>query len=857
MPAPPNLPSLGLPVLRRNRFSAGLLLMDAAVLAWLAWAFCQFTGRTPVHVIWFCGGSLAMSGVAWALLGHQPPSGYWRDWLARIFLCAGALWCGFLITFSTGLASTIAAGVWLAVVGAALLVALRIAWWAALARLPETKWELLRWLALGALAVWVLRPYYHDGGIGAGDAHWYAVMLADFVEQLRAGIFPVWTGQSAFAFNGAVVPLRVAPLFQHEGGLLDLLTGRALGPLALKNAVLALNGLAIVFAAYAAFRAVLPRRPDAAAALAGFFAASPAVLAPLYAGDQIMTFVALPFLPAVFYACWRGWVRDDLAARVWLVAGLAGLWLAHSPIGMWTTVCAGALWLARLAMRTDRSGAWRELAVMGGLFSLLASWPFLSILSLDNLNAVPTSGSSVAENVRAAFPANFQPVSADAKNISDYQPGFAVLALFAAGAVWWRGRRAPGAMGFAMLALALPALMLPVPGWLEWFWTHMPQTVVNITNTWPMQRLMVIWVAAMLFFVASVLAASCGEEHRHPGALRLFAWALALLSLAAWSASEAAKFSRAALTTRTTGAAAEQVLVLHNRLLTRYAYSSFSRTPYYYSHGYMDPLWENRLLRPGSETPVATNAEGAVHGPPIAQGVFIATNDHHTNFYNLSPSLILEPGRRYALTLDFIGRPEPAILQFRGGGVFREYVLPDSGNGMSPLHLTRAFGALPTSEHTISLWTDSARAVSVTGLCIAPGRAQVATFPFARFSLHAYRPDDLPIRVTSLMPYRVIAYTPEPAWLETPRMWLGRYRATVNGQAAEVRRSANNLAMVRLDLGDNNVALDYAPGFWLSTSYWAMLAGWATLALLALLKILTAARDAAHLPTGASASGAG
>ena len=56
-------------------------------------------------------------------------------------------------------------------------------------------------------------------------------MLADFVPQLRAGIFPVVVGQTELAFNGAVDPLRVAPsLFYHRlAGFLDLVTGRQLG----------------------------------------------------------------------------------------------------------------------------------------------------------------------------------------------------------------------------------------------------------------------------------------------------------------------------------------------------------------------------------------------------------------------------------------------------------------------------------------------------------------------------------------------------------------------------------------------------------------------------------------------------
>jgi len=178
---PPNPPPLHPPTVRRDSFSPGLLTADAAVFAWLGWAFCRFRGCPAPHAIWFCGGSLALAGIAWVVLGHRPPIASWRQWLVRPAVLACALALGLLFTLAAGPILTVAACTWLGVTAVMLLIALRIAWWAARVQLSETRWELARWIPLGALAVWLVHPYYHDGDIGGGPAHWYGLMLADFV----------------------------------------------------------------------------------------------------------------------------------------------------------------------------------------------------------------------------------------------------------------------------------------------------------------------------------------------------------------------------------------------------------------------------------------------------------------------------------------------------------------------------------------------------------------------------------------------------------------------------------------------------------------------------------------------------
>jgi len=110
--------------------------------------------------------------------------------------------------------------------------------------------ELLRCALLIAVALLLAQPYFSPRLIGTGDALWYHHLLADAVTQFRAGVFPVFVGQSDFSFNGAVYPLRAAPYYQYFAGGLDLVTGRSLGFFALQHLTAIISFVAGIFAAY-------------------------------------------------------------------------------------------------------------------------------------------------------------------------------------------------------------------------------------------------------------------------------------------------------------------------------------------------------------------------------------------------------------------------------------------------------------------------------------------------------------------------------------------------------------------------------------------------------------------------------
>ena len=106
-------------------------------------------------------------------------------------------------------------------------------------------------------------------------------------------------------------------------------------------------------------------------------------------------------------------------------------------------------------------------------------------------------------------------------------------------------------------------------------------------------------------------------------------------------------------------------------------------------------MLENRLLDRRTLRVIAANADAAAPQvdprsepetlPRLAQsGPWVAVNDNHSRFYNLQPPLRLEPGQRYALRIDFLAPERAGFLQIYNDDIFREYILPDSGIGLSP-----------------------------------------------------------------------------------------------------------------------------------------------------------------------------
>jgi len=236
-----------------------------------------------------------------------------------------------------------------------------------------------RVLAVGSAALLAVVPFFTNGLLGGTDARWYAFMLRDFIDQLRAGVFPVFVGQGEFAWNGAVHPFRSAPVFMHIAGAWDFLSLRTLNAPALQHLTVLTAALGGVWGLYAAAVALAPRRRGLAAAVAVLYATAPSWLGVLVCADAYMTFMAMAAMPAVLYGNARTLRDEEGRGYGWLAAGLALIWMCHPPVAMACTMTTALLQGGSFSLGRADWARWR--AALGGaaLFMALGAYYFYSM----------------------------------------------------------------------------------------------------------------------------------------------------------------------------------------------------------------------------------------------------------------------------------------------------------------------------------------------------------------------------------------------------------------------------------------------------------------------------------------------
>jgi hypothetical protein len=698
--------------------------------------------------------------------------------------------------------------------------------WLAGARMQETA----RIGLLGAVAAWLLHPFATKRLYGAGDALWYANMLADYVSQVRHGVFPVFAGQTGFAFNGAVYPLRVAPMYQHLAGLLDLLTGRSHGFYTLQHLTVIVCGFAGIYACYFTLRRIAPDRPWSAVGFSILYLSCPGLLGTIYTQDLYMTWMTVPFAPLAAYGIVRSFRGDDLTAQFWIAVPLAALWWAHSPIALWYTIIAAGSQVVRLAA-IDRGWAPLRRALLGAaLLGALVQYPFISVAEVQTqghpsavLNELANPG-QIPENLRGVFPAAILPVSDHARFLADIQLGYALWAVLlcaAAAAFTMAGADLKAVLAGAAL---LVVLVLPVPGLNRFLWGHMPAEVLRITYYWPMQRFYLI--------LASLLAAAGQLAFGHLPVFRAKAraiWVRLLLAGCAWSLWESRQFIRAAADRTASEEVSARSQRPENLFLTNDSYGLFGSLPPYFSNGVVHPRIQERLLSP---------ATGRILPAPPRQvkesGPLVGTLDENPGVLRLATTLHLERGRRYVLEFAFNRDDLQGILQFSGNSMFREYILPSSGEEL-------AFGSERTNAREIALWTSDPAGdeIGIRFIPTAPGEKPEDFERFGSYRLFEVDPNREPVVVETLLPFIAHVRTEAPAILETPRMFMNGYEATIDGRPAEVSRSDAGLAAIAVPAGFHTAALFFAAPVLLRISYWAALACWAAILFLA---VLAAAR---------------
>ena len=343
----------------------------------------------------------------------------------------------------------------------------------------------MKWLSLALLAgLFAASPFLSSRALGTSEAYNYSLSVADAVTQWRSGQFPVLVGQSEFAFNGRIHPLRTAPYMAHVAGVLDLVTFRQLGFWSLQNLTLALSLIGGALTCFWALRQTTPAGPETAAALSAVYILSPAVLAAAYGMDLYMTVMTVPFVPLVIAANVASLAGHRAKVLFPLTVTLAICWWAHPPVALWLSIITVILQL--IAAGRDRIG-WREwpaLAGAAGVFLVLAGYVFVSALAIAPSHDITRHNdvSGLLTEVSRNFGASLRPISAHADQLGDFQLGYVGWALALGGlglAVWRRHWVALCLLGTAALLFTLTA---PVPGLNRWLWEHVPGTIFYLTS---------------------------------------------------------------------------------------------------------------------------------------------------------------------------------------------------------------------------------------------------------------------------------------------------------------------------------------------------------------------------------------
>lgn len=641
--------------------------------------------------------------------------------------------------------------------------------------------DLLMPVALVPVALFTVYPYIGNNLVGAGDSYFYGLQLADLVTQLRHGVLPIFVGQSDFAFNGNINSLRTAPYFTHLAGLLDLLTGRQLSFVTLLNLTVTATASFTVMAAYLAALAATGGRLLGAWLLAIAYVASPALIVPLACHDMFATYMTAPWI----MLCWYGLAEilrreNDLQPQLIAAGTLALVWYAHAPIAAWLSI----LWVLAQALRLVLGGAssaqWRRQLLGGLLFAGLAAYVFISISTISTRPPGHVELFSFAfrlEDLRNALRREFIPFVL-APTQAGIQVGWSLwLLLLVAGSVFFALRRLHGLLLLTLLAIPFGCLF-PVPHVSEFLWQQIPERLVAQTN-WPAQRLCPLLAAGLVVATAQALRAA-GEKSP-----RFYRWICGVLLLGcAWSLGEVWTIHHRPGVARQAPAVHASRFDRDNLVLTRYSYTLFEEAPAYFTHGWADPEFESRLLNENLDT-IEDNAGAilAAAGPP--------------KLIPVAPLVTVELAgpAEYLLEFTFDHPTAAGELSIKGAGIERHYELPRSGEAL-------AFGSLPGAAKTIPLRLPSAGVHPITLSTTVPG-ASFRAVPVERTAL--------PVKLHGLLPYTATVRATRPGFLETPRVYLPGYAATVDGQTAAVRESPNGLVMVPVPEGRSHVTINY-PG---------------------------------------------
>ncbi len=497
------------------------------------------------------------------------------------------------------------------------------------------------------------------------------------------------------------------------------------------------------------------------------------------------------------------------------------LWIGRAPWLWWmvatSLLVAGVVSVARWRRWFDPARHAIEVLLPCALLAagIVQAWigpknPARDVIRLADLNANAAQGAGY-----------FLPLSPLANQVSDMQPGLGLWAILVVlGAVFFQARSLAAKLWFAVALLPL-FMIVRVPYVSEFLAGYAPRWIAGVAGLTFTLRLMPV-LAALLAVGWLVWLATRPEGGRMARVL-----SGAMLALAAgWGGYEAIRIVHHGFKVTATRTYTEKQFRSENAVLEPFAYDLIPE-PTYFSNGKTDYRLEVRALdelkrvRINPDVTALRMEEG---GRTEMKLVCLPYQPPAPDWLMLGPSLTLAPGEHVLLRFEFDPTKNYSGFLFlisASARCYREYALPESG-------LRRAFGTTAKASRVISLWNSGTVAEKYE---FSFRRGPGCTLPsdgstFANVFVSHYDASRALVRVDSLLPYRATAAMSWPGFVETSRVWLPGYEATVDGKPALVRSSVERMAMVPVPAGLHTVELRYVGTTQLWVTWWISALTW-------------------------------
>ena len=291
-----------------------------------------------------------------------------------------------------------------------------------------------------------------------------------------------------------------------------------------------------------------------------------------------------------------------------------------------------------------------------------------------------------------------------------------------------------------------------------------------------------------------------------------------LLALVAWSLVQAAPFMRRGWNVTASRTRTENHFLTENFVLERFCYD-LVQPPAYLTFGQVDPWLQARVLNVNESVLIGPDETARIMESAGSQRLRLTARDLASNpvWAILAPNITVAPKERLMLRFEF----QPQVnyagwLIWSSTYGYRQYHLPDAG-------LALAFGAEAPNSRVVVL-NNSGEALESYRLTYSRESGNTVGGKddlFANVIVSRYQPELALVRVEELLPfYRVAATLPADGWIETSRVWLPGYRATLDGKTVQLLRSHRGLAMAAAGPGLHRLELHYTG----TTTLWVALA---------------------------------